>query len=91
MKFFGLLFLVLGLASCIGDVESARIVMSEPGETAVVRVLARAHRLSINDERMFIHNQEEIMHVPAGMQVVFEIVDRGDPVYTLEDKYVASP
>ncbi len=91
MKQLLLVLLVTGLASCIGDVESARIVMSEPGENAVVRVLAKAHRLSINEERMLINNQEEIMHVPPGMQVVFEVVDRGEPTYTLEDTISTSP
>lgn len=91
MKQLLLVLLVSGLASCIGDVESARVVMSEPGETAVVRVLAKAHRLSINEDRMFMNNKEEIMHVPPGMQLVFEVVDRGEPTYTLEDMVSTSP
>ncbi|MEQ8312605.1 MAG: hypothetical protein RL839_16385 [Gammaproteobacteria bacterium] len=83
--------LSVGLASCIGDVESARVILSEPEETAVVRVLAKAHRLSINDERMLFNNSEEIMYVPADKQVVFEIVDRGEPTYRLEDKVSTAP
>jgi len=91
MKQLLLVLLVSGLASCIGDVESARVVLSEPGENAVVRVRAKAHRLSINEERMLVNNREEIMHVPQGTRVVFEVVDRGEPTYTLEDMGIASP
>lgn len=83
--------LLLGLASCLGDVESARVVLSEPEDSAVVRVLAKAHRLSINDERMLYNNSEQIMFVPPDKQVVFEIVDRGDPTYTLIDKISTAP
>ncbi len=85
------MLLSTGLASCIGDVESARVVLSEPEDSAVVRVLAKAHRLAINDERMLYNNSEEIMFVPADKQVVFEIVDRGEPTYTLVDKISAAP
>lgn len=91
MKLLTMLVLLVGLASCVGDVESARVVLSEPEDSAVIRVLAHAHRLSINEQRMLVHNNERIMEVPVGQQVVVEIVDRGEPSFTLEPKSNTGP
>ena len=86
MKSLFIVAAFLVLTSCIGNVRSANVILSEPDESSVVRTLTVVHRLSINQNRMLIYNGEEKLRVPEGQQVVFNIIESGEPTFTLEDK-----
>lgn len=86
MKYSVTAIALIILSSCTGNIQSANIVLSEPNESSEIRTLTNVHRLSINQSRMLIYNGEERMLVPEGKQVVFEIVDGGEPSFILSDK-----
>ncbi len=74
------------LASCVSNVDSARLVLSEPNDSAQIRTLTHQHELHITGNRMLVYNGEEKFEVPDGHLVVFEIRSAEEPVFTLLDK-----
>lgn len=86
MKFFLGCLTALFLASCVSNVDSARLVLSEPDDSASIRTLTHRHELHITERRMLVYNGEEKFVVPEDHLVVFEIVDEQEPVFTLLSK-----
>ena len=76
----------LFLASCVSNVDSARLVLSEPNDSAQVRTMTQQHELHITESRMLVYNGEEKFVVPDGHLVVFEKKRAEEPVFTLLDK-----
>ena len=80
------IFILSILVSCVGGLRSATLTLSEPDDSSVVRALGENHRLSINENRILIYNGDEKFFVPEGKQVVFQIVEGEEPIFTLKDK-----
>lgn len=71
------------LASCVSNIDSARLVLSEPNDSAKLSTLTQNHDLHITESRMLVYNGEEQFEVPDGQLVVFEIDRAEQPVFTL--------
>lgn len=84
-----LIFAAVGLlllASCVGNVDSAKLVLREPNDSASIRTLTQRHELRITEDRMLVYNNKTLFEVPEDQMVIFESNDLEEPVFTLLDK-----
>jgi len=86
MKLAIALTTILLLTSCVGNVNSSKLVLSEPNDSVSVRTLTHQHELHITDNRMLVYNNQEKFLVPEGQVVLFESNGSDEPVFTLVNK-----
>ncbi len=86
MKFVIAVMGILSLASCVGNVNSSRLVLSEPNDHVSVQTLTHRHELHISENRVLFYNNEEKFLVPEGQRVIFESNGSDEPTFTLLDK-----
>lgn len=86
MKFIIAVIGILFLASCVGNVNSSKLVLSEPDDHVSVQTLTHKHDLRISENRILFYNNEEKFLVPEGQLVIFESNGSDEPTFTLSDK-----
>ncbi len=83
MKLVHITLLSFSLTACI--LQSANLVLSEPGDSSEVSSVSGRHQFSISQDRMLIHNGEEELYVPDNKEVVVRIAEEGEPSFSLRD------
>ncbi len=86
MKYVIAIMGLLLLASCVSNVDSSRLVLSEPNDNVSVQTLTHTHDLRISEDRVLFYNGEEKFLVPEGQRVIFESNGSDEPTFTLLDK-----
>ncbi len=86
MKLMFMTLAVLTLASCVTNIDSSKLVLREPNDSAVIKTLTQRHELRIDADRMLIYNNEEKFRVPTDQLVVFESNGSEEPTFTLLEK-----
>lgn len=86
MRIAILLVGILTLTSCVGNVSSSRLVLSEPNDHVSVQTLTHKHELYISEDRILFYNNEEKFLVPQDQLVIFQSDASGETTFTLMDK-----